>query len=164
MKRHDSMRGYFAYSLFEEMGKNKDIWLLVGDLGYRVFDAHFEKYPERCINTGAAEQALIDIAIGLALEGKIPVCYSITPFLLYRPFESLRTYVNHEKIPIKLVGSGRDSDYHIDGFSHFAGDDKDVMHLLPNIKAWWPEDKEMMPKAVNDMLTNGKPVYLNLRR
>jgi transketolase len=164
MTRHDSMRGWFAYELYQHMQKNKDIWLVVGDLGYKVFDAHFADFPERCINTGAAEQAMMGIGVGLALEGRIPVVYSITPFLLYRPFETIRNYINHESIPVKLIGSGRNSDYEHDGFSHFAGDDKDVMQLFPNIVTWWPIEKEMMVGAVAELVSNGKPTYLNLKR
>src|SRR3990167_5924344 len=111
MKKHDSMRGWFAYELYHKMLENDKIWLIVGDLGYGMFDKIREDFPDRFINTGAAETSMMNIACGLALEGKIPFVYSITTFLLFRPFEVLRTYVNHEKIPIKLVGSGRDKDY-----------------------------------------------------
>src|SRR5690554_4733225 len=139
VERHPSQRGWFGAELYEQMAKNSDIYLLVGDLGYKVFDRHFNMFPERCINTGASEQALLGIACGLALEGKIAVVYSITPFLLYRPFETLRTYINHENIPVKLIGSGRDTDYAHDGFSHDASDVKGFLDQLPNIKQYWPE-------------------------
>jgi transketolase len=51
------------------------------------------------------------------------VVYSITPFVLYRPFEWIRNYLDHEKIPVKLVGGGRDKDYGYLGFSHWAEED-----------------------------------------
>jgi transketolase C-terminal domain/subunit len=54
---------------------------------------------------------MIGAATGMAMEGKIPVVYSITPFLLYRPFVFLRNYLHHENIPVKLVGGGRNKDY-----------------------------------------------------
>ncbi|MDO8657799.1 MAG: hypothetical protein Q7K55_03600, partial [Candidatus Levybacteria bacterium] len=109
--RHDSMRGWFAYDLYNHMAKNENIWIITGDLGYKLFDYIRRDFPERFINTGAAEQAMIGIAIGLALDGKIPFVYSITTFLLYRPFETIRNYINYEKIPVKLIGSGRNKDY-----------------------------------------------------
>src|SRR5690242_17443014 len=110
-------RELFVY-LYELMKQNPKIWAITGDLGYIGFDKIRDEFPDRFINTGAAEVAMMDIAIGLALGGVVPVVYSITPFLLYRPFESLRTYINHEKIPVVMIGSGRDSDYEHDGFSH----------------------------------------------
>lgn len=164
MKRHNSQRGYFAYYLYQEMKKNKDIWLIVGDLGYKVFDQHFKDFPERCLNTGAAEQAMMDISVGLALSGKIPFVYSITPFLLGRPFETIRTYINYERIPVKMVGSGRDKDYKQDGISHWSEDDRKIMSNFKNIISLWPENKQQIEKIVNDMVSNSKPYYLNLRR
>lgn len=137
----------------------------MGDLGYGMFDEIRERFSNRAINTGAAEQAMVDIGIGLALENKIPICYSITPFLLYRPFESIRTYINHEKIPVKLVGGGRDKDYLHDGISHWSEDDREIMVNFKNIQSYWPETKEeITAKYVEELLTNEKPVYLNLTR
>lgn len=162
--RHDSMRGWFAYELYEHMVKNEKIWLIVGDLGYKMFDYIKRDFPERFINAGASEQAMIGIAVGLSLEGKIPIVYSITTFLLYRPFETIRNYINHEKIPVKLIGSGRNKDYAHDGISHWAEEDKEIMNILKNIKARWPETFEEIPNLVNNMIKSDDPWYINLRR
>ena len=97
------MRRKFQELLTEEMRANDDIVLLVGDVGYKVFDHLREEFPQRVINPGAAEQLMIGMAVGFALDKKIPVCYSITPFVLYRPFEFIRNYLHHEQIPVKLV-------------------------------------------------------------
>lgn len=164
MKRHESMRGWFAYELCQQMKKNKDIILLTGDLGYKVFDTIREELSDQFYNTGAAEQAMMGIACGLAISGKIPIVYSITPFLLYRPFETLRTYVNHEKLSVILVGSGRDDDYKHDGFSHYAGDDKQIIKTLTNIRCHWPEAKEDIPELLEIVLKDNKPCYINLKR
>ena len=164
MKRHDSMRGWFAYELYQQMKKDKDIWLICLDLGYKIFDAHFKDFPNRCINPGAAEQAGMGITVGLALEGKKPFIYSITPFLLWRPAETIRLYINHEKIPVRLVASGRKDDYKHDGFSHFAGDDKNLLDCFKNIFCAWPETKEQIPDLVEAMVDSNKPWYLNLKR
>lgn len=163
--KHESMRGYFAYQLLEQMKENKDIFLLLGDLGFKVFDKHRELFPDRVINTGASEQAMMDIAVGLAYEGKIPVVYTITPFLLYRPLETIRTYINHEKLPVKLIGSGRDKDYAHDGISHHSEDDKEIMSTFRNIEMYHPELKEEVNEGfMSRILNNGNAVYLNLKR
>lgn len=164
LPRHPSQRGEFAAELYEWMSKDPDIWLVVGDLGYKVFDMHFRDYPERTINCGAAEQAMMGISVGLALEGKKPFVYSITPFLLYRPFETIRTYINHEHIAVRLVGSGRNQDYAHDGFSHYAGDDKTILKAFSNIKKMWPESIEEVRKNVEFMATHNVPSYVNLTR
>lgn len=158
------MRGWFAYELHQQMAKDPDIWVVTCDLGYAMLDHIREDYPERFINVGAAEQAGMGVAVGLALQGKKPFIYSITPFLLYRPFETIRNYVNHERIPVRLIGGGRDKDYAHDGFSHHAEEDRVVMSLFGSIASVWPETKEEIPDLVANMVSANMPWYLNLRR
>lgn len=166
MKKQEfiKMRAYFADSIHKEMKKNKNIYVIVNDLGYKMWDKIRNDFPERFINVGAAEQTLIGVGIGLALSGKIPIVYSITTFLLYRPFETIRNYVNYEKIPVKLIGSGRNKDYLHDGISHWAEEDKKVMKIFTNIKSYWPKDIIEVEKLVNKMLKDNNPYYINLKR
>lgn len=164
MKRHNSQRGWFAYELYKAMKKNKNIILIVGDLGYKVFDQIRDEMPNQFINTGAAEQAMMGIAVGLALEGKIPFVYSITPFLLYRPFETIRTYINHERLNVKLIGSGRDDDYKHDGFSHNASDIYEFLDQFENIQQYIPQNKEVIPAQVKRMIELNQPCFMSLRR
>jgi transketolase len=105
---------------------------------------------------------MIGMAVGLAQSGYIPVCYSITPFLLYRPFEQIRNYLNHDEIPVKLVGSGRDRDYGHCGFTHWSEDDVSIMKCLPNIRIYKPLKIDEV--IVNEFLTSPDPAYLNLAR
>ena len=155
-ERHESMRGWFAYHLHARMLKDSHIWVVTGDLGYGMFD--------RIINVGAAEQLMMGVGVGLSIEGKIPVVYSITPFLLYRTLETIRNYVNREMINVKMVGGGRDRDYSHDGFSHWSEEDRQVMDLFKNIDCYWPETKEEVPDILSLMLDSNRPTYLNLRR
>ncbi len=136
----------------------------MGGVGYGVFDKIRRDFPERFVNTAAAEQSMIGISVGLAIEGKIPVVYTITPFLLYRPFETIRNYLNRDGIPVKLIGSGRDRDYGHDGFSHYAEEDRRVMQIFSGIEAYWPETREEIPKILDRILASSRPCYLNLRK
>jgi transketolase len=163
-ERHNSQRGWFGAELYEQMGKNDKVWLLVGDLGYKQFDKIRDEYPDRFVNCGASEQAMAGIAVGLALKGKIVFAYSITPFLLRRPYETIKLYIDGENIPVKLVGSGRDKDYAHDGPSHDATDVKDLLKTLPNIEQLWPETKEDVPGMVEQMIKEDKPFFLSLKR
>ena len=136
------MRKQFAKYLHDEMSINEDIYLLTGDLGYGLWDRIKIDYPDRFINTLSSEQLMLGIACGLAMEGKLPVVYSITPFVLYRPFEWIRNYLNHEQVPVKLVGGGRDKDYGYLGFSHWAEEDIDIMSNFKNIELFKPKELE----------------------
>ncbi len=158
------MRRAFADALLDQMRNDSRIWVVTGDLGYKMWDQIQKEFPERYINVGAAEQSMIGIAVGLALEGKIPVAFSISTFLLYRPFETIRNYLNHEKIPVKLIGGGRDKDYNHDGITHWVDEDREIMKIFKNIKSIWPDDGDDMIALVQEMINDPNPWYINLKR
>ncbi len=161
---HNSMRGYFAGALYNHMVNDPDIVVVTMDLGYGLFDKIRDDFPDRFYNVGAAEVAGMGIACGLALEGKVPFVYSITTFLLYRPFETIRTYINHEKLNVKLIGGGRDTDYKHDGWSHNSSDVKPHLDLLTNIEQHWPDTKEEIPTLLDKILAHEGPDFISLRR
>lgn len=150
--------------LRDEMFISPEIMVVTADLGFGLLDDIKNTFSDRYFNVGAAEQLMIGVGIGLAEEGKIPVCYSMSSFLIYRPFEFLRNYVNAEKIAVKLIGSGRDKDYAHDGLSHWAHDDELVLSALPNIKIFKPTSVKNLEKIFDDFLYSKEPCYLNLTR
>jgi len=158
-----SVRKQFINLLHNEMRDNKDIVLLLGDLGYGHFDSIREEFSDRVFNVGASEQLMLGMACGLAFDGKIPVCYSMTPFILYRPFEVIRTYIDYEKIPVILVGAGRDKDYASAGWSHWATDDKIHLSGFKHIEKIWPTKEELINNFRN-IVNSKKPYYINLER
>ena len=158
------MRKIFSVLLHEEMEKNKDIVLITADLGYGLWDQIRDSYPDRFHNVGSSEQLMMGMAVGFTMEGKIPLVYSITPFLLYRPFEIVRNYINKEKLPVKLVGGGRNKDYGHLGFSHWAEDDKEIVGCFKNIMQHHPEAREDLEGIFDFFINNGSPQYLNLKR
>jgi transketolase len=161
---YPTQRGFFPGALYNEMISNPNIWLLTGDLGYRQFDRIREDFPDRFVDCRASEQAMVGIAIGLAMKGKIPFVHSMTTFVLYRPFEWIRNYIDHESIPVKLVGSGRDCDYKDDSFTHECEDASDVLGIFNNIVEFWPEEKEEVEAMVHEMVINNKPSFISLKR
>jgi transketolase len=163
MNLTNNMRAQFAEELRVKMQTNRKIFLLTADLGYGMFDKIKEEFPEQFLNTGAAEQTMLDIAVGMAYSGMTPFCYSITPFLLYRGFETIRTYICHEQLNVKLIGGGRNDDYKHDGFSHDATDDlKIMMNLRLNIRK--PESIEEMKYDLDELISIKEPYYINLTR
>lgn len=152
------------------MRRDARIVLVIGDLGYRMWDQIAAEFPSRLVNVGAAEQLMMGAAVGMTHDGLIPVVYSITPFLLYRPAEWIRNLVNHERAPVRLLGAGRGSadhtqeDYHEDGFTHYAGDDKAFLSIMPNVKGFWPETVDELDTVTQEWLYHPGPSYLNLRR
>ena len=158
------MRKECMQLLLNEMVNNENIITLTADLGFGLLDQIRNAFPDRFHNVGAAEQLMIGAGVGLAEGGKIPVCYSMSSFLLYRPFEFLRNYVSAENIPVKLIGSGRDKDYSHDGLSHWAHDDEIVLKALPNIKIYKPKDIAELEAIWPEFINSPEPAYLNLTR
>ena len=90
------MRNLFGELLAGSMVADERIWVLTGDLGFGVLNKAREVAPARAYNVGAAEQLMLGAAVGLTHNNQIPICYSITPFVIFRPYEWLRNYLNHE--------------------------------------------------------------------
>jgi transketolase len=160
------MRKLFAELLYDKMKVDKRVFLLTGDLGYGLFDKIRNDFSsDRYINCGVGEQAMIGCAAGLAAAGKIPFCYSITPFLIYRPFEFIRNLVNNDRANVKLIGGGRGRDYGNQGVTHWCDDDKLIFtNIFTNIQSYWPEDKQEVRGLFNRMIAEYRPFYVNLKR
>lgn len=157
------MRQEFWKLLYEAMEKNPDIWCLVGDLGYGGADKIRDDFPDRFYNCGASEFAMVGIACGLALEGKTVFIYTISSFYL-RAAEIIATYIDAEKIPVIMVGSGRDKNYLEDGRSHWAMNAQNFLNSLPNIRCAYPDSKEEAEKEFSEIIKNKQPVFLSLIR
>lgn len=158
------MRRTFARILSQEMVQNQEIHVVLADVGYGMFDQIRDTFPDRFWNVGAAEQAAVGMAVGLALAGKTPIVYTITPFLLWRPAELIRNYLDQECVPVILVGSGRDRDYGDDGPTHWCSEDEQLLRIWTNIVGYWPETPEDLERRLPELLNARKPTYINLRR
>jgi len=154
------MRYIFGKTLAEEMEKDKRIYLLVCDIGFGVFDTIKEKFPDRVINTGIAEQATIGMAAGMALEGLRPVVYTITPFLLERPYESIKLNVMQQKTNVKLVSYG---DYPDLGPTHITSDLEGLCKCL-KIPLLKPKSVEETIQMTKDIFKHKNPVFMYLSK
>ena len=96
------MRRTFGKIISELADEDDKIYVLVGDIGYRVFDEFREKHPDRFINMGICEQSIIGVSAGMALEGLKPWVYTITPFLIERPFEQVKLDIDQQNVNVKF--------------------------------------------------------------
>ena len=118
------MRRKFGKLIDQLAKKDKKIVLLVGDIGYGVFNDFRKNHKDRFFNMGICEQSIIGTAAGMALEGLKPWVYTITPFLIERPFEQIKLDINQQKVNVKLVGF---ADYPTLGPTHQEVDAKKLM-------------------------------------
>ena len=154
------MRKEFGKVVVELAKKDKRIYLLVGDIGFGVFDDFRRLFPDRFFNIGIKEQSMISIASGMALEGLRPYVYTITPFLIERPFEQVKI-MDQQKVNVKLVGY---ADYPNHGPTHSELDGKKLMELLKNTVSYFPKDSEETREALIESYESGKPAFISLKK
>lgn len=154
------MRYRFGKVIVKIAEKDSKVILIVGDIGYRIFDEFREKFPERFINIGISEQSMIGIAAGMALEGLKPWVYTITPFLIERPFEQVKIDVDQQNANVKLVGY---ADYPGLGPTHSELDGPKMMSLFKNIKSFFPKNGDETEKFVYEAYKNNEPAFISLK-
>ena len=140
--------------------RDENIIVLVGDIGYRVFDEFREKYPDRFINLGICEQSMIGVSAGMALEGLKPWVYTITPFLIERPFEQVKLDIDQQNVNVKLVGF---ADYSTLGPTHAELDGEKLMQLFTNITSLFPKDGNEAESMVYDAYEKNGPTFISLK-
>ena len=156
------MRDSFIKVLSEEAEKNENIVLLTGDLGFSLFEKFQEKFPDRFYNMGIAEQNMVGVAAGLALQGKKVFVYSIIPFVTYRCLEQIRNDLCYQELGVVIVGVGSGLSYGASGFSHHAIDDIGCLRSVPNLTILSPSDPVEVGELVKQSIDYPHPVYLRL--
>ena len=158
------MRKSYVKALAEEAEKDKRIFGIVADIGTFTFDDFKEKCPDRFLNVGIAECNMVGMAAGLALEGKIPFIYTITPFLTARALEPIRVDVCYQELNVKLIGCGSGYLYSTLGATHHATDDISLMRALPNMVVISPADPRDVANAVKVAAKYKGPMYIRIGR
>jgi transketolase len=154
------MRRRFGKVINELARKDKKIILLVGDIGYSIFDDFRKEHPKRFFNLGICEQSLIGVASGLALEGLKPWVYTITPFLIERPFEQVKLDIDQQNVNVKLVGF---ADYPHLGPTHREINDKKLMSLFKNIDSYFPKNGDETELFINKSYKKNGPNFISLK-
>ena len=158
------MRQAFINTLIELADTDKNIWLLTADMGFGLVEPFAEKFPKRYINVGVAEQNMIGVATGLALEDKRVFCYSIGNFPTMRCLEQIRNDICYHNLPVCIVSGGAGLWYGNLGMSHWALEDIAVMRCLPNMAVVSPKDAEDTTRLINLIYRLGQTSYLRMTR
>jgi len=154
------LRRRFGSVITELADRDENIIVLVGDIGYRVFDEFREKYPDRFINLGICEQSMIGVSAGMALEGLKPWVYTITPFLIERPFEQIKLDIDQQNVNVKLIGF---ADYATLGPTHQELDGEKLMQLFSNITSYFPKDGDETQSVVYKAYEKTGPAFISLK-
>ena len=156
------MRNAFIDELVIQATTNERIALIVGDLGYSVVEPFAEKFPERFINAGVAEQNMMGLAAGMASEGYHVFVYSIANFPTFRCAEQIRNDVAYHNLPVTVVSVGGGMSYGNLGYSHHAVQDYALLRVMPNMLIAAPGDPMEVRGCLQYLINNPGPSYLRL--
>jgi transketolase len=161
-----AMRDTLLEKIWEGMLSNRQIYFVTADFGSPVLDKIRRDFPDRFINVGIAEQSLINVSCGLALEGFIVFAYAIAPFLTMRCFEQIRVSIallsEVRPMNVNLIGVGAGYSYTLSGPTHQCYEDITLMRGLPNIHVYSPSDHLMSSALFDKCMNENRPKYLRL--
>jgi len=160
-----SNREGFGKGLLEAAEKNKNVVGLCADLTESTqMNLFAEKFPERFVQVGVAEQNLVTVGSGMAAMGKIPFCASYAVFSPGRNWEQIRTTIAYNDRPVKIIGSHVGVSVGADGGSHQALEDIALMRVLPNMEVFSPCDVNEAKKITLAIAQTRIPAYVRLNR
>jgi transketolase len=156
------MRDVFIDELVSLAERYSHIALVVGDLGFSVIEPFADRFPERFINAGVAEQNMTGLAAGMASEGYHVFTYSIANFPTFRCAEQIRNDVDYQKLPVTVVAVGGGLAYGALGYSHHAVQDYALLRSMPNMLIAAPGDSSEVRGCLRYLVANPQPSYLRL--
>lgn len=158
-------RNGFGEGLVVAGEENPNVVALCADLTESTrIEGFKQKFPDRFIEIGVAEQNLATVGSGMAAAGKIPFISSYATFSPGRNWEQIRTTIAYNDRPVKIIGSHAGISVGPDGATHQALEDMAITRALPNLVVICPADSIEAKKATIAVAKNGKPTYIRLSR
>jgi transketolase len=160
-----SLRAAYGRYLAELGDKRDDFITVDADMcGATFVDIFRQKFPERHIRFGIAEQNMMCAAAGLATTGIIPIVNTMAVFAAMRALEMFRTSIAMPKFNVKVVASHQGIDVGNDGPTHQCIEDMAIMRAIPNTVVLSPADQSELQAMMRFMLDYNGPVYLRTGR
>ena len=149
-----------------ELGEiNENIVVLDADLSKSTKTADFKnKFPERFINAGIAEQNLLGMSAGLSRYGKVPFASTFAVFATGRAFEIIRNSICYPNMNVKIAATHAGITVGEDGGSHQSIEDIAIMNSLPNMSVLVPADARETNEIIKYAAEHVGPVYIRLGR
>lgn len=161
-----TMRDVLIEIIYDRMKYDENIFFVTADFGSPKLDLIRKDFKNRFLNVGIAEQNLINISTGLALEGFTVYAYAISAFITMRGFEQIRNNLSlmaqFKDLNVNMIGVGTGLSYDMSGPSHHCLEDISVMRTLPNIQIFSPSDNNLVKKFVNYSINCKNPKYIRL--
>jgi transketolase len=156
------MRKQFANTIKEIIKKNKNLFIILCDIGVFGFREIFQKFNKQIINIGILEQSTISFSAGLSKCGFIPVVHTIAPFLVERALEQIKIDYGYQKLRGNLVSVGGSYDYSSLGCTHHCPGDINILKSIPEIEIIVPGCSGEFDKLFKLLYSNKKLTYFRL--
>lgn len=164
LEQNPTRNGY-GKGVVEAGEQDERVVVLCADLAESTRSHWFrEKFPDRYIELGVAEQNLATVASGLANYGKIPYIASYAAFNPGRNNEQIRTTISLNHVPVKVMGMHAGVSVGPDGATHQQLEDIALMRVQPNMTVISPCDVEEARKATLSVAFTGEPAYIRFAR
>jgi transketolase len=135
-----SVRDIFFNSIYEQIQRGEDYYIVTSDLGAPSLDDLRKFYPERFISVGIAEQSLISISAGLTMAGHKVIAYGLNPFPVTRAYDQIKSVVAGLNVPLTICGLNAGLCSAESGYTHIPAEDFGMLRMLPNIDIYNPTD------------------------
>ena len=154
------MRRQFGKTIVELAERDPNLVLLIGDV-FQNMEEFRDRFLGRLFNFGLTEQSMMSAAAGMAMEGLRPVVYSITPFLIERPFEQIKIDIDEQNLPVMLVGY---DDYPTHGPTHRPLNAKGLVGLFKNVRGYFPSDSAALERGMLDAYQSRCPSMICMKK
>ena len=157
-------RGAIFGAAFPELGESVDnLKLVTADLSLLSgMDRFIQKYPEKFLNVGIAEQNMIGISAGLAMSGFSVFATTYASFIAVRSLEFVRQHLSYLGCNVKIIGSSAGVVAAKSGVSHWATEDIAFTRVLPNMQVFSPADSLEAIKIIEYAAKTEGPMYIRL--
>jgi transketolase len=158
------MRNSFIKTLLAVAEQDERIFLLCGDLGYSVLEPFAERFPDRFLNVGIAEQNMVGLATGLSMEGYTVFCYSIGNFPTLRAMEQIRYDVCYHEANVKIIAVGGGYAYGPLSTSHHTTEEIGMLRTIPGMVVTAPGDPAEVEAMTAFISGHRGPCYMRLNK
>lgn len=158
------MRDSYFNELYKIFKEDKNAFFVTADNGAPTLDSFALDFPNQYAQVGIAEEQMMGLAAGLAVEGRKVYTYAIAPFVTLRCIEFVKLDQCAMNVPIVNLGVGSGFSYDIMGPTHHTVEDIAVMRVFPNLTIWSPSDANMAAQLAHIAHKDNSPQYIRFDR
>jgi transketolase len=157
-------RDAFIEEVISGIEGERDVVFMSADFGAAALDDLRARFPKNFVHCGISEQAMIDVATGLALEGKQVFAYAMAPFLSLRALEQIKCGPGVMNLPICLISVGVGLGYADSGPTHYVTEEFACLRAIVGSTIYTAADSETAALIAKRLLNAPEFAYVRLDR